>query len=73
GYRVVAVDSQAEAFEYMKQQPNILQYQGNLRTIVSTFEKLPFGELPQVDLVIASFALPFMKTQDFNPTWQKIV
>ncbi|MCS5711572.1 methyltransferase domain-containing protein [Candidatus Berkiella aquae] len=73
GYQVVAVDSQAEAFEYMKQQPNILQYQGNLRTIVSTFEKLPFSELPQVDLVIASFALPFMKTQDFNPTWQKIV
>lgn len=73
GYNVVAVDGQAEAFDYLKQQPNIGPYLGHLRTIVSSFEKLNFSELPQADLVVASFALPFMRANDFNNTWQKVV
>ncbi len=73
GYNVVAVDGQAEAFDYLKQQPNIGPYLGNLRTIVSSFEKLNFSELPQADVVVASFALPFMRASDFNGTWQKVV
>lgn len=73
GYKVIAIDSQPEAFEYMKLQPNIQQYQGNLKPIISTFEKLDFQAIPQVDLVIASFSLPFMKPQDFNRIWQQVV
>jgi tellurite methyltransferase len=73
GYKVTAIDSQPEAFEYMKQLPNIHQYQGNLKAIVSTFEKLDFQSIPKADLVIASFSLPFMKPQDFNRIWQQVV
>lgn len=73
GYQVIAIDGQAEAFEYMKQQPNIGPYLGNLRTVVASFEKLNFNELPSADLVVASFALPFMRATDFNSTWQKVV
>ncbi len=73
GYQVTAIDSQAEAFEYMRQLPNMHQYQGNLKTIVSTFEKLNFQAIPQADLVIASFSLPFMKPHDFNRIWQQVV
>lgn len=73
GYKVTAIDSQSETFEYMKQLPLMPRYEGNLKTIVSTFEQLDFQAIPQVDLVIASFSLPFMKPQDFNRIWQQVV
>lgn len=73
GYRVVAIDSQPEAFEYMKQLPVVASQQHNVKAIVSTFEKLNFAEIPQADLLIASFSLPFMKSADFNRVWPQVV
>lgn len=73
GYRVVAIDSQPEAFEYMKQLPEVASQQHKVKTIVSTFEKLNFAEIPQADLLIASFSLPFMKSADFNRVWPQVV
>ncbi|MGE3318468.1 MAG: class I SAM-dependent methyltransferase [Candidatus Berkiella sp.] len=72
GYHVVAIDGQPQAFDYMKQLPMMHQYEGNLKTVVSSFEKLNFAELPEADMIVASFALPFMKANDFNRVWTEV-
>lgn len=72
GYHVVAIDGQEQAFDYMKQLPNMPQYENHLKTVVSSFEKLNFAELPEADMIVASFALPFMKPQDFNRVWAQV-
>ena len=40
-----------------------------------TFKQSLFGEmnLPQVDLIVANFSLPFSKKDKFNLIWKKIV
>jgi len=72
GYRVIAIDSQPQAFDYMKQLPNLQQFQSQLKTKVSSFENLNFAELPEVDMIVASFSLPFMKPDDFNRVWTQV-
>lgn len=72
GYHVVAIDGQGQAFDYMKQLPNMPQYESHLKTVVSSFEKLNFAELPEADIIVASFALPFMKPEDFNRVWTQV-
>jgi SAM-dependent methyltransferase len=72
GYKVIAVDSNAYAFKYMLQQPGIAKYQSHLTTINTSFEHLDFSTLPKSDLVISSFALPFVGKSDFNRVWNNI-
>jgi SAM-dependent methyltransferase len=73
GYKVIAVDGNPRALQYMQLLPGIQKYKPNLTTINTKFEKLIFKKLPQTDLVISSFALPFVPKREFNRVWQDIV
>ncbi len=72
GYKVIAVDSNAKALDYMMMQTGIRQYKPKLTTINSKFESLNFTKLPQADLVVSSFALPFVSRNKFKRVWQDI-
>jgi len=73
GFKVVAVDSDANSFKYMMKQRDIGQYQNQLTTVVSEFENLNYDALPQADLIIASFSLPFVSKDKFETVWNKIM
>jgi len=72
-YKVIAVDANARALHYMMLLPGMAKYKSNLTTINSSFETLNFSNLPQVDLIISSFALPFVPKQDFKRVWQNVI
>lgn len=67
GWKVIAIDAQEEAFERLK------NYCGSvtlLETRISRFENI---DLPSgVDLINASFSLPFCEPQSFPQLWNKI-
>lgn len=71
GYNVIAVDSNAEALNFMKSHI-VSQSASKLKTINAKFERLDFKKLPQSDLIISSFALPFIPKKNFNRVWQDI-
>jgi len=73
GYNVIAIDGEQNAFEYMNLQPGIQKFHANLRTIVSSFENIDYTTLPAVDLVVASFSLPFVAKKDFETVWTNVV
>ncbi|MGD9591155.1 MAG: class I SAM-dependent methyltransferase [Candidatus Berkiella sp.] len=73
GYNVIAVDGEENAFKYMMALPGIQNYRSHLRTIVSDFEKLNFKDIPPTDLVVASFALPFVPAKEFDKVWGNVV
>jgi SAM-dependent methyltransferase len=72
GYNVIAVDSNSRALQFMMLQPGMTKLKSKLTTINSTFERLDFSKLPQSDLIISSFALPFINKKDFNRVWNDI-
>jgi tellurite methyltransferase len=73
GYQVIAVDSQKIAFNVMLQRPEFEQYKTKLKTIVSPFEKLGFEQLPDFDLIVASFSLPFVSPDHFDYVFSHIM
>lgn len=73
GYRVLAVDSQAVSFEYMKKLPGITPYQQNITPMTVRFQDLDFSSLPPLDMVVASFSIPFVSEADFNTVWNNVV
>lgn len=73
GFKVVAVDSDANSFNYMMKQRDIGQYKNQLTTVVSEFENLNYDALPQADVIIASFSLPFVSKDKFETVWNKIM
>ena len=69
GWSVVATDNHPEAFPLLWAQiPE--QLKPRVRTDDVQFAKM---EIPDCDLVNASFALPFCEPQDFPGLWNKIV
>ncbi|MGD9591496.1 MAG: class I SAM-dependent methyltransferase [Candidatus Berkiella sp.] len=72
GYHVIAVDNNARALQFMKSQSGISKYKSNLKTVNASFENLDFKKLPKSDLVISSFALPFVPKSQFNRVWQEL-
>lgn len=70
GWRVLAIDKQTKAIEYVKEGSPSEQL-SNLETMVSSFEALP--KLPQADLINASYSLPFCHPDQFEQLWQNIV
>lgn len=69
GWRVLGIDSQPEAIQRLRSRPDINQQL--LETEIIRFEEVT---LPQsVDLVNASFALPFCPPEHFPSLWEKIV
>ncbi len=69
GWRVVATDSQPEAFRFLL--PRVSQeMRPRLTTVEVDFAKM---EIPDCDLVNASFALPFCPPSSFSALWSRIV
>ena len=69
GWRVLAVDGQAEAIDRLRARDLSEDERGRLETRVSRFET---AEWPPADLVNASFALPFCPPGDFPAVWERI-
>lgn len=68
GWRVLGIDGEAEVIARLQSRPNIDL--NRLETRVMRFENLV---LPTVDLVNASFCLPFCPPEHFSELWNKIV
>jgi tellurite methyltransferase len=68
-WRVLAVDSEPKAIERLLNRSDIDR--ALLTTTIATFEAVQFP--PQVDLINASFSLPFCKADIFPDLWQKIL
>jgi SAM-dependent methyltransferase len=69
GWTVLATDREPGAIEWVKQRVPIEQ-QPQLRTQVAALEEI---QLPQADLINASFSLPFCQPVPFVGLWQQIV
>ncbi|AFY58557.1 Tellurite resistance protein TehB [Rivularia sp. PCC 7116] len=68
GWKVIAIDSQQEAIERLK---NRCDKKTVIETRIAQFENI---DLPSdVDLINASFSLPFCKPENFPELWHKIV
>jgi tellurite methyltransferase len=69
GWRVLALDGQAEAIDRLRALELSEGERGRLETRVSRFETT---EWPPADLVNSSFALPFCRPGDFPALWERI-
>jgi len=69
GWRVVAIDAQAEAVARLVARPD-LPAGAKLETMVARFET---ARWPACDLVNSSFALPLCPPETFPALWQRIV
>ena len=68
GWEVISIDAEAEAIEQLKK--NIPDtHTPQLRTIHGSFEEI---HLPSVQLVNASFSLPFCCPENFGVLWEKV-
>ncbi|MEM7770658.1 MAG: class I SAM-dependent methyltransferase [Cyanobacteria bacterium P01_E01_bin.6] len=70
GWQVLAIDGQDEAIARLLNRPNIDQTL--LDTRVETFENLVLPE-NSVDLINASFCLPFCESTAFSKVWAMII
>ncbi|AKG24127.1 class I SAM-dependent methyltransferase [Calothrix sp. 336/3] len=69
GWQVLAIDAEPEAIQRLTNRPQVNL--AHLETQIVKFEDL---NLPQnIDLINASFSLPFCLPQSFPILWQKIV
>ena len=69
GWRVVATDSDAEAFSYLW--PRVHEtLKPLLRTVEASFAEM---QIPDCDLVNASYAFPFCQQQHFPKLWDRVV
>lgn len=69
GWRVLAVDAEAEAIEALRTRPEAVAASDRLETRVARFESIA---LPPCDLVNSSFALPLCGPREFPALWQRI-
>ncbi|MGE5656060.1 MAG: class I SAM-dependent methyltransferase [Actinomycetota bacterium] len=69
GWRVLGIDGQPEALSHLMSRPNLLKER--LETQVMRFEAISLPE--NVDLVNASFSLPFCPPAAFPSLWAKIL
>lgn len=69
GWRVLAIDGQEAAIESLRQRSDINRT--HLETRVQRFENLTLP--PEVDLINASFCLPFCPAARFSELWEVII
>jgi SAM-dependent methyltransferase len=69
GWRVLGIDGSAEAIARLQNRPDINLHR--LETLVMRFEDLVLPK--SVDLINASFCLPFCPPEHFSGLWHKIV
>jgi SAM-dependent methyltransferase len=68
-WRVLAIDGEAEAIARLRQRPDVNRTY--LETRVQTFESLVLP--PNVDLINASFCLPFCPPAHFVEMWEEVI
>ncbi|HAZ7572025.1 class I SAM-dependent methyltransferase [Legionella sp. PATHC032] len=71
GWSVIAIDSQLAAIDSLFSSVQELTWVNHLKTVVSSFETL--NSLPEVNLINASFSLPFLKPVYFYKFWNVIL
>lgn len=69
GWRVLAVDAEADAIAALRRRPEAREAGGRLETSVARFEAI---ELPSADLINSSFALPLCPPDQFPALWRRI-
>jgi len=69
GWRVLAIDAEAAAIAALRARPEAHEAGARLETHVARFEAI---DLPPVDLVNSSFALPLCPPESFPDLWQRI-
>jgi SAM-dependent methyltransferase len=69
GWRVLAVDAEAEAIAELRARPETASAGDRLETHVARFEAIA---LPPCDLVNSSFALPLCGPAEFPALWERI-
>ena len=69
GWRVLAVDADAEAIAELRRRPEAVAAGARLETQVARFEAIA---LPRCDLVNSSFALPLCGPAPFPALWERI-
>lgn len=67
GYRVLAIDSEPEALRRLEQR---LPQDAPVKLLKASFEEL---ELPQLEVAVAIFSLFFLKPEEFDSFWKKLV
>ncbi|UNE35398.1 class I SAM-dependent methyltransferase [Vermiphilus pyriformis] len=73
GYKVTALDGEQIAIDSMLKRPEIKKYKPMLTTMVSQFQRLAFEKLPQFDVIVASFSLPFCPPQHFEYVFSQLL
>lgn len=68
GWRVLGIDGEAEAITRLRNRLDV-----DLKLLETRIQRFEFVTLPEsVDLVNASFSLPFCPPENFDQLWQKI-
>lgn len=73
GYRVFAVDNQEFAFDILHKNPKLISYGDQLTPLVVSFEDFPPYPLPKVEMIVASYSLPYCNPHQFNKFWENLV
>lgn len=73
GYHVIAVDNQEFAFEVIHKNPKLISYGDQLTPLVVSFEDFPPYPLPKVEMIVASYSLPFCQPHHFAKFWNHVV
>lgn len=68
-WRVLSIDSHADSFKHLLQHPQLTSPE-NLTIQLIPFQQATWG---RVELVNASFCLPFCPPEDFGELWSRIV
>ena len=68
GWNVIAIDKQADALHLFRQNA-FSSFDDRLKLIHGAFESV---DLPTVDLINASFSLPFCSPENFEDLWERI-
>ena len=71
-FLVTAVDNNALAIEMLRNRPGMQEHLRNLTTMESSIETLDWSKLPKSDLMLASFALPFVAPKNFSGVFNGI-
>jgi len=73
GWKVWAIDSQNMAIKTLLDRKDIKENLANLKTIVWKFEDINWNLLPNVNLIVASYSLPFCNPKDFDNLWKNLI
>ena len=68
GWKVIAIDSEVSVIEQRSKELTVEQ-QNRLQIINKKFEEV---QLPEEDLILANYSIPFCNPEEFEKLWNKI-